>query len=73
MRKIISIILVVILLFNFSKCVVVPVIQFQVHFAEVSVLLLPHQRWPPGDDWRPQLTNQLPSASLCLGHSKPIR
>lgn len=34
-------------------------------------LLFPHSRWSPGDDWRPQLTKQLPLASTAPGIHSP--
>lgn len=49
----------------------IPKLWFKMHFVAVSALFFLHGHRSPGDDWRPQLTNQLPSASLCSGCSKP--
>lgn len=60
--------------FNFfSICIYTKNVILKMHFVVVLVLFLPHQHWSPGNDWRPQLTKQLPLASLCSGCSKPIR
>lgn len=52
-------------------CAFAPQMQFAMHFCSGLCLLFPDSHWSPGDNWRPQLTNQLPLASPAQGIHSP--